>query len=825
MGRRKGGKNAKRSKIAVSQGDDDEPEKEEEKEDTLFTLFETLDAVTLHEISQLVALQPEVQQQTERLLACFKQPNKFGYSMFVRTVYKRPKGDSGRVYAKTPSLQNLKGRISRLVAHRYYREIDIKNCAPMCLLAVARRYDVSTSHLRQYVENRQASFDRVRNEEPSLRDATDAQLKTIFLRVIHGGSYMLAMTELGLESGAVPALDQLKDDVRDLTLHLRELPEYNDMYTKIAAHDGNINGRFISKVWQQEEFNIMSCIVEEFTRFQIPVGVLKHDGILIRSDGEIKPTETIRAEVQRIANTRFPGFNIEIAYKDLTPTQEDLNFLHGRKHINMLTTDEQAIHVVTQVAMKNNYSRTHDTVQAPHPTIPCVSVAFMPFKEFINYALACDADRSSKSALTKVILWMEQVDHPRFPIECEDNLQTSRVAFRNGYFDLDTLELHRWDDPLTDKNFKTNMYMEFDCPESNDPGIVHGTPTWDRMLSYQLPDPEDKDWFECTIGRLFYKVKKKDDWQITPWVVGDANTGKSTICHIVAKLFPADLCGAITASFEPRFGLQALCKKRVLITADTPVDIHRLLSAADFQSMVSGEEVSIARKGMVAIPAHKWTSPMLNASNAPAKWEDAAGSIKRRIWHFIFESLVQQLDTQFASIITTQELPYLFRRVIQIYHDKRLLVGHGDIWKFAPPMVLRAKDELCVVTDPLTEFINNGSRYFQCIYVQGAVTTLADLNAAFNKFMEHERKIKGKIIGRDFYPLRKAGFEVVRANRCKVCQKSPSMLNCGDHYNIRNKHMVRVVNHMELVDNRIQYGGDVNSLPPGPSDPGVDDAF
>jgi phage/plasmid-associated DNA primase len=342
--------------------------------------------------------------------------------------------------------------------------------------------------------------------------------------------------------------------------------------------------------------------------------------------------------------------------------------------------------------------------------------------------------------------WMQQVNSIQFPLESEADLKTDRIAFRNGYFDLNTLAIHAWDDPSTDRNFKTDMYMEFDCPYEIDPLIFNGTPVWDKMISHQLHNSEDREWLEALIGRLFYKVRSKDAWQIIPWLVGDANTGKSTICNIISKFFPDDLAGSITATYEPKFGLSALCTKRVLITADTPINIHQLLSAADFQSMVSGDKVGVARKNDLAIPYYKWHAPLIFASNGPAMWADAAGSIKRRCWHFMFQNLVDNLDTNFFEIITTVELPYLFRRFIHMYHTKRAVVGSADIWKFAPPMVVSARDELCVVTDPLTEFINNGSRYFQCTYKIGAVTTLTELNSAYNKFMEHERKVDFLII-------------------------------------------------------------------------------
>jgi phage/plasmid-associated DNA primase len=97
--------------------------------------------------------------------------------------------------------------------------------------------------------------------------------------------------------------------------------------------------------------------------------------------------------------------------------------------------------------------------------------------------------------------------------------------------------------------------------------------------------------------------------------MGDANTGKGTIIEIITKMFPAGSVGAITATQEKSFGLEGLFKKRVVMIPDLPKDFSKLISQSDFQSIISGEGVSIARKNKTAISNNIWTTPLIAADN------------------------------------------------------------------------------------------------------------------------------------------------------------------------------------------------------------------
>jgi phage/plasmid-associated DNA primase len=152
-----------------------------------------------------------------------------------------------------------------------------------------------------------------------------------------------------------------------------------------------------------------------------------------------------------------------------------------------------------------------------------------------------------------------------------------------------------------------------------------------------------------------------------PFLKGDANTGKGTLCEIVQCMFPRGSVGCITATQECTFGLEAINGKRVVVIPDLPPKFRKLISQSDWQSMVTGENVSVARKNKTAITGTKWTAPFLAAGNYLPDYEDKSGSVSRRHFVFVFENLISERDTNLKNKIIKSEIVPIMLRCITIY--------------------------------------------------------------------------------------------------------------------------------------------------------------
>lgn len=102
------------------------------------------------------------------------------------------------------------------------------------------------------------------------------------------------------------------------------------------------------------------------------------------------------------------------------------------------------------------------------------------------------------------------------------------------------------------------------------------------------------------------------------------------------------------------------------------------LDQAQLQSMITGEEVSIQRKGLKAISV-VWKAPGLLAGNELAKWTDNAGSISRRLIIIRFDNKITNANPNMKNEIR-QERPKLLHKVVQAYLEAIRLFGKKDIW-------------------------------------------------------------------------------------------------------------------------------------------------
>ena len=231
------------------------------------------------------------------------------------------------------------------------------------------------------------------------------------------------------------------------------------------------------------------------------------------------------------------------------------------------------------------------------------------------------------------------------------------------------------------------------------------------------------DMLEVLIGRLFYPVGKYDQWQVMPFLKGDANTGKSTVIKLVSKMFPAGSVGSITANLESGFGLESLFMKRLVTITDLPENFAKVLKQSDFQSILSGETVSIARKNKTAVNELEWKVPVIGAGNYLPDYKDASGSISRRLAVFMFVNLVPDKNTLLDQAVIDSELVTVMVRCIYSYRSACARLSGKEFWSHvAPRGMIEQQESVKEETNNLANFIQNGSPYYQIRHESGAIT-------------------------------------------------------------------------------------------------------
>jgi hypothetical protein len=221
--------------------------------------------------------------------------------------------------------------------------------------------------------------------------------------------------------------------------------------------------------------------------------------------------------------------------------------------------------------------------------------------------------------------------------------------------------------------------------------------------------------------------------------------------------------------------------------------------------MVSGEQVTVARKNQKAVSNQDWKIPMIWASNEFPDYSYTSGSVSRRLVVFKFLNLVAERDTKLKEKIIKGELASILIRCLRAYRAKVAEVGARDFWSCVPQALIDERNAVKEEINYLQKFLANGSSTCQVIHQAGACTSLMDLERVFSEFMENDMKKSG-CIGSDFYPIKAAGFKMQKLHICKVCGLKASKLECnrkdtkfGPHYDDQNRAKRLVVMDMSIV--------------------------
>jgi hypothetical protein len=245
-----------------------------------------------------------------------------------------------------------------------------------------------------------------------------------------------------------------------------------------------------------------------------------------------------------------------------------------------------------------------------------------------------------------------------------------------------------------DKNFNPYNHIEnwWDIP----------TPHFQNILDYQQFDTEVSKWMYVMGGKLCYDVCEIDKWQIIPFLKGIAKSGKSTIItKVFKKFYETEDVRTLSNNVERKFGLSSIHDGFMFIAPEVKGDL--CLEQAEFQSLVSGEDISLACKYKKA-QSIEWKAPGILAGNEVPNWKDNSGSVLRRILPWNFGKQVMEADPYLDEKLD-KELPAIHLKCIKAYLEYAQKYSEQDIWNVVPKYFKTIQTQVAMVTNSLQNFL------------------------------------------------------------------------------------------------------------------------
>lgn len=355
-------------------------------------------------------------------------------------------------------------------------------------------------------------------------------------------------------------------------------------------------------------------------------------------------------------------------------------------------------------------------------------------KEFIlnnakkEYCFTQWQSMTASNSLERAVTYLSHCTDAEFSELKPDRLWHS---FHNGLYHVESLKFFKYGDPHIPSHIVACKYHDqtFDTSIMETSWADVSVPFVQSVLEYQfaidgkeegVKDEETQSriimWLYAFLGRLLFEVGEKDKWQVIPFIVGRAGTGKSLLLKSAGHFFNAEDVEILANNSQRGFGLETLIDKLVWMCLEVKHDFT--LDQAQLQSMVSGEPVSIMRKNKTALSV-VWKVPGIMAGNEPAAWVDNSGSMSRRVVICYFDRKVtaDKVDPNLDNKIKAHIGNFL-HKCASAYHAATSEFGNKDIWgsfvdengkkdTILPRYFHAAKMRLQIITDPLMSFLRS----------------------------------------------------------------------------------------------------------------------
>jgi len=233
------------------------------------------------------------------------------------------------------------------------------------------------------------------------------------------------------------------------------------------------------------------------------------------------------------------------------------------------------------------------------------------------------------------------------------------------------------------------------------------TPAFFSILEYQLLPPEVMEiYLVLVFGRPGVGLNVMDNWQVAPLNIGIAGSGKSSMGKVAMSVHDKKNVGILSSNIEVKFGLASIVDTFLWVCLELTKSFA--LPRSEFQSMISGEEMSISEKFKNARSV-VWTVPGLLFGNEYPNWFDSAGSLSRRLVIFRFWRRVVKSDMHLDEKLE-KELPFLLIKGRLAYQEFVDRWGNSSIWENLPQYFRDEQDRFRNACNPIRDFIFNSGK-------------------------------------------------------------------------------------------------------------------
>lgn len=313
-------------------------------------------------------------------------------------------------------------------------------------------------------------------------------------------------------------------------------------------------------------------------------------------------------------------------------------------------------------AKENKLAKKDGYVYKPIDKCPCAYYVYKEYRSFINENLASHPlMKKSIKRFDEILKFMNVIDEPDFPC-----LKTNKniFSFNNGILLLHErkfIPYEEYDESLkwiARNHIHQNFEYSFD------------TPLFHNLLRNQFEEDVCRIMY-FMIGKLFFKIKEKDNYSIAPYLFGMGQTGKSVIMNVVSHMFHTSEIIIASQNLRRISCLLGKWEKEVMLVSECNKNFNLPL----LKKMVNGDIIDIPTKNKSSIDV-QWRVPIMMASNDYLNLDEFV--------MFHFHNYIEKADPNLENNILSQELGKIIWKSLNIYLDVIEENKGKDFWQFCP---------------------------------------------------------------------------------------------------------------------------------------------
>ena len=485
----------------------------------------------------------------------------------------------------------------------------------------------------------------------------------------------------------------------------------------------------------------------------------------------------------------------EVVEGALSRSIRDLFFDIHTENKNVMV---KLVHEICNIAKSQNLVRENGCV-LKRKGITYSYEYFEQYREFLRSSLKDNtALKEQPRRFNDLMIYMNNVDSIDFPFIKRNK---HYIGFRNGLLNIIDGELVAYN--ILEHGVIPRHYIDQYCNFEN-----VETPLLDKILMYQLESDEIYTYMIAFIGRLFYDVGQFDGFDIIPFVIGDTNTGKSTIIDIICAMFSSNSVGVLDSSHEMVFGLQSKYNKELIVSPEITDRMAQQLASDMFKKIVCGELVNLPIKHSEATSV-LWKVPLFMCGNKYLNYNDDKGSISKRLAIFKFDKYVKEMDDSLKQTIIDTELARIVVKSLKAYRMLLEHTGNKGFWNTCPDYFKDTRSEMNESTDYIHMFLTLGpdenawsNKVMYFVKIKNECMMLEDFKKKFMNYMRFRHPNVKYKWDQDLSAFKRLGYEIVYTKVCRSCLKEAHK-ECCENYDNANRSTRRVIKHIMCIEKEV----------------------